>query len=48
MEVHWVYGELDTIKRHEAWFKLRALKIHGSLPWLCAGDFNEIIQQSEK
>ena len=36
------YGEPDTIKRHEAWSKLRALKNLGSLPWLCAGDFNEI------
>ena len=42
------YEEPDTTKRHEVWFKLRALKNHGSLPWLCAGDFNEIVQQSEK
>ena len=42
------YEEPDTTKRHEVWFKLRALKNHGSLPWLCARDFNEIVQQSEK
>ena len=38
------YGEPDTTKIHEAWSKLRALKNLGSLPWLCAGDFNEITQ----
>ncbi|KAL4610052.1 hypothetical protein ACB092_08G024200 [Castanea dentata] len=37
---------IDT--RHEAWSKLEALKNHGSIPWLCAGDFNEITKQSEK
>ena len=42
------YGEPNTNKRHEAWSKLRALKNLGSLPWLYAGDFNEITQQSEK
>ena len=42
------YGEPDTQKRHESWTKLRQLKRRSGSPWLCAGDFNEIVQQSEK
>ena len=41
-------GELDIARRHEAWTKLRALKSRPEKPWLCYGDFNEIIKQDEK
>lgn len=42
------YGEPETQKRHEAWAKLRSLRNRGPTPWLCAGDFNEIMKQNEK
>ena len=42
------YGEPDTQKRHEAWGRLRSLKARGKAPWLCAGDFNEVTNQSKK
>ena len=42
------YGESDTVRRHEAWNKLRALNLQPEKPWLCYGDFNEIIRQDEK
>ena len=42
------YGEPATQKRHESWAKLRQLKNRRVSPWLCAGNFNEITQQSEK
>ena len=42
------YGELETHMRHESWDLLRYLHRQSSLPWLCAGDFNEITKQSEK
>ena len=42
------YGEPDTQKRHEAWGRLRRLKLRGKAPWLCASDFNEVTKQSEK
>ena len=42
------YGEPETHKRQETWELLRNLHSQNSLPWLCAGDFNEILKQSEK
>ena len=42
------YGELETQKRFESWDLLRHLHRQSSLPWLCAGDFNEITKQTEK
>ena len=41
------YGELVTTRRHEAWTKLQILNDKPHIPWLCAGDFNEIIRQEE-
>ena len=42
------YGEPTTHKRHESWSLLRQLNNQFDLPWLCAGDFNEIVRGSEK
>ena len=42
------YGEPETHKRVESWDLLRQLHGQSSLPWLCAGDFNEITKQAEK
>ena len=42
------YGEPETHQRMEAWNKLRGLNNRPSIPWLCAGDFNEISRQDEK
>ncbi|KAL0388103.1 UNVERIFIED_CONTAM: putative mitochondrial protein [Sesamum radiatum] len=43
-----VYGEPDTQKRVHFWALLRQLHFQSSRPWLCAGDFNEILAHSEK
>ena len=42
------YGELVTHRRYEAWTKLRTLNDKPHIPWLCAGDFNEITRQEKK
>ena len=42
------YGEPDSSRRNEAWAKLRSLNSSQNIPWLCAGDFNEITRQEEK
>ena len=42
------YGEPVTAKQHEARSKFRTLNDKPHIPWLCAGDFNEITRQEEK
>lgn len=48
MAFHRVYGEPETSRRGEAWDSLRSLNHHPNVPWLCAGDFNELTRQDEK
>ncbi|KAL0286138.1 UNVERIFIED_CONTAM: hypothetical protein Scaly_2800100 [Sesamum calycinum] len=43
-----IYGEPDTSKRDHTWRLLRRLHSQSIRPWLCAGDFNEILEHSEK
>jgi hypothetical protein len=42
------YGHPVPHKRKEAWGLLRFLKSQQPGPWICAGDFNEILDISEK
>jgi exonuclease III len=42
------YGHPNPAKRHESWTLLRHLKHFGPEPWLCVGDFNEVVEQDEK
>jgi hypothetical protein len=42
------YGHPDPSKRYEAWALLTFLKNQISGPWVCLGDFNEILYSSEK
>ena len=42
------YGEPESHRRHESWDLLHNLHSQNSLAFLCAGDFNEILKQSEK
>nr|POE61708.1 hypothetical protein CFP56_51913 [Quercus suber] len=42
------YGQLETSKREETWQILERLGTSNSLPWLCIGDFNEIMSDAEK
>ncbi|GLT33351.1 hypothetical protein SLA2020_079490 [Shorea laevis] len=42
------YGQPDASRRHESWALLKSLKSSSSLPWVCVGDFNEIVKQAEK
>ena len=42
------YGKADTSNHHISWASLRRLNSKYSLPWLCAGDFNEITRAHEK
>lgn len=42
------YGNPDSSKRQESWELMKHLKQFSPQPWLCVGDFNEIIDQSKK
>ncbi|XWS30114.1 hypothetical protein CRYUN_Cryun24cG0090300 [Craigia yunnanensis] len=42
------YGHPETQKRKDSWNLLRELKKQNSLPWLCAGDYNELLHVDEK
>lgn len=43
-----VYGEPKMELKHRTWKMLRDLHGLRSMPWLCAGDFNEILHHHEK
>ena len=42
------YGHLETYRRKESWSFLNTLIQQYHLPWLCLGDFNEILLREEK
>ncbi|GLT72479.1 hypothetical protein SLA2020_444100 [Shorea laevis] len=42
------YGHPARAHREESWRLLAHLKIFNPTPWLCVGDFNEIVTHSEK
>lgn len=46
--ITFLYGPPVEQERNGIWDKLRAIARYMSEPWLCIGDFNEILSQSEK
>ncbi|KAL5825066.1 hypothetical protein ACOSQ3_021129 [Xanthoceras sorbifolium] len=42
------YGSPEASQRNHAWLLLKRLFALSSLPWLCGGDFNEILVDCEK
>lgn len=42
------YGWADSNQKHLSWELLRLLKTASPLPWLVAGDFNQILFDAEK
>jgi hypothetical protein len=46
-----IYGESRAELKHETWTVMRDLHdqyVQDQMPWLCAGDFNEILFHHEK
>jgi hypothetical protein len=43
-----IYGEPRSDLRGKTWDILRYLRSQDNLPWLCAGDFNEILTHDEQ
>jgi hypothetical protein len=42
-----VYGEAQVQECHKIWDMLKFIKASSPLPWLCIGDFNEVLLQEE-
>ncbi|KAH9802749.1 reverse transcriptase domain-containing protein [Citrus sinensis] len=42
------YGFPESIRRRDSWRLLRSLAMTSSLPWICLGDFNDLLHSSEK
>jgi hypothetical protein len=42
------YGHSEAHKRKEAWSLVKHVRLYSPTPWLCAGDFNEILEIGEK
>jgi hypothetical protein len=42
-----VYGEAHASERHKTWDMLKFIKASSPLPWLCIGNFNEVLLREE-
>ena len=42
------YGEATRSLRYKTWETMKRLRGESTLPWLCIGDFNEILRQEEQ
>jgi hypothetical protein len=42
------YGHPEVAKRRESWALLKHLSLIDPIPWLCVGDYNEILNLSEQ
>ena len=43
-----IYGHPEKLKRIETWNLMRLFHQQATLPWICIGDFNEILSANEK
>ncbi|KAH9736072.1 hypothetical protein KPL71_017960 [Citrus sinensis] len=48
MRITGVYGHPEISQKKHTWTLLRRLAVLSSSPWLCCGDFNEILHPNEK
>ena len=42
-----MYGEAQTSERFKIWNLVKHIKSSNALPWVCIGDFNEVLHRSE-
>lgn len=48
VEVYRIYRESRSEGKENTWDLMRLLKEQNNLPWVCSGDFNEILFNYEK
>lgn len=41
------YGDPQRQRRKNSWYLMRFLRAQLNLPWLCIGDFNEVLEANE-
>lgn len=41
------YGEARTHLRHQTWDTMKGIASSSDLPWVCIGDFNEVLRPEE-
>jgi hypothetical protein len=42
-----VYSEAQVAERYKTWDLLMFIRASSPLPWLCIGDFNEVLHRSK-
>ena len=42
------YGEANRSLRYRTWEMMRYLKVDSDLPWVCIGNFNEVLRREEQ
>jgi hypothetical protein len=42
-----IYGEAQTNERQKMWDLLKFLRSESDLPWVCIGDYNEVLHVEE-
>ena len=42
-----MYGEAHTQLRHQTWDTIKNISTSSNLPWLCLGNFNEVLHLDE-
>jgi hypothetical protein len=42
------YGNPRRERRKESWYLMRFLRAQSATPWLCVGDFNEVLAVEEQ
>ena len=43
--LHWLYEAPEVVNREDSWSLLRHLGSQFEMPWVCIGDFHEIIEK---
>ena len=48
LKVFWIYGPTDYDERQEVWRLVKKRAMNIASPWMCVGDFNDILYNYEK
>ena len=46
--ISFIYGEANRSLRYHTWDIMKQMRSDSNLPWVCMGDFNEILRRKEQ